>query len=107
MKELAADWNNLGSYLDFSDPELKQIEKDVSGVKSRTDYCFSEVVVKWQEGPKDKFNAKVLADAVAACDHRILADEIRKSGKGNKQFSSHITPMSLLQWLTISSSPTY
>ena len=80
LKELAADWNELGIFLKFSDAELKKIEKDVSGVKSRTDYCFSQVVVTWLDGPKEKINPEVLADAVETCDHRNLANKIRQSG---------------------------
>ena len=71
---IAADWQNIGVFLQISDSDLKQIESDYSG---RCRDCVREMIRKWLKQVNPAPSWKNLAEAVEIIDPGI-AERILK-----------------------------
>ena len=71
---IAADWQNIGVFLQISDSDLKQIESDYSGCCRD---CVREMIRKWLKQVNPAPSWKNLAEAVEVVDPSI-AERILK-----------------------------
>ena len=71
---IAADWQNIGVFLNISDSDLKQIESDYSG---RCRDCVREMIRRWLKQVNPAPSWKNLAEAVEEIDPSI-AERIHK-----------------------------
>ena len=74
LLSIAADWQNIGVFLNISDSDLKQIESDYSG---RCRDCIREMIRKWLKQVNPAPSWKNLAEAVEEIDPSI-AERIHK-----------------------------
>ena len=71
---IAADWQNIGVFLQISDSDLKQIESDYSG---RCRDCVREMIRKWLKQVNPTPSWKNLTEAVEVVDPSV-AERILK-----------------------------
>ena len=76
---VAADWQNIGVFLNISDADLEQIESDYSGCKD----CVREMIRKWLKQVNPAPTWKYLAEAVELVDPRISEMILKKYCNNN------------------------
>ena len=72
---IAADWQNIGVFLQLPDSDLKQIESDYSG---RCRDCVREMIRKWLKQVNPEPSWKRLAEAVEIIDSAIAEKIVKK-----------------------------
>ena len=77
---VAADWQNIGVFLNISDSDLKQIESDYSG---RCRDCIREMIRKWLKQVNPAPTWKYLAEAVEIVDPGISEMILKKHCNNN------------------------
>ena len=77
---VAADWQNIGVFLNVSDSDLKQIELDYSG---RCRDCVHEMIRKWLKQVNPAPTWKYLAEAVETVDPSISEMILKKYCNNN------------------------
>ena len=76
LKEVAADWEDLGVELDYNDGELKKIKADNSGDSKA---CLRQLLSQWLKHVDPEPSWEAIAEAVeVGLENPKLAKEVRQ-----------------------------
>jgi len=75
LKDVTADWFQLGVQLGVKPAKLQQIRQDCSG---KTEQCHTEMLNCWLQGDLEASWGKVV-EALQRRDHLVLAEKLQRT----------------------------